>query len=125
MEEERKVSVITEQQSGQVKIADEVVAIIAGLAISDVKGIITLSSRKNKRSYGKGIGIRIDGNDVYCDLAVVLKTGYKVQQVALPVQQKVDVYKRQSWGSASSGGSRRKEYKGRGIEAHQSFMLAD
>lgn len=89
MEEERKVSVITEQQSGQVKIADEVVAIIAGLAISDVKGIITLSSRKNKRSYGKGIGIRIDGNDVYCDLAVVLKTGYKVQQVALPVQQKV------------------------------------
>ena len=41
MEEERKVSVITEQQTGKVKIADEVVAIIADLAISDIKGILT------------------------------------------------------------------------------------
>lgn len=88
MEEERKISVITDQQTGKVKIADEVVAVIADLAISDVKGILTLG-RKGKRSYGKGIGVRIDGNDVYCDVALVLKQGFKVKQVALPVQQKI------------------------------------
>ena len=32
MEEERKISVITDQQTGKVKIADEVVAVIADLA---------------------------------------------------------------------------------------------
>ena len=89
MEEERKISVITDQQTGKVKIADEVVAVIADLAISDVKGILTLGGRKGKRSYGKGIGVRIDGNDVYCDVALVLKQGFKVKQVALPVQQKI------------------------------------
>ena len=88
MEEERKISVITDQQTGKVKIADEVVAVIADLAISDEKGILTVG-RKGKRSYGKGIGVRIDGNDVYCDVALVLKQGYKVKQVALPVQQKI------------------------------------
>lgn len=89
MEEERKVSVITEKQTGQIKIADEVVAIIADLAISDVKGILTLGGRKGKRSYGKGIGVRIDGNDVYCDVALVLKSGHKVKTVAGAVQQKI------------------------------------
>ena len=89
MEEDRKISVITDQQTGKVKIADEVVAVIADLAISDVKGILTLGGRKGKRSYGKGIGVRIDGNDVYCDVALVLKQGFKVKQVALPVQQKI------------------------------------
>ena len=78
MEEERKISVITDQQTGKVKIADEVVAVIADLAISDVKGILTLGGRKGKRSYGKGI-----------DVALVLKQGFKVKQVALPVQQKI------------------------------------
>lgn len=91
MEEERKVSVITDQKTGKVKIADEVVAVIADLAISDVEGIFSLGGRKGKRSYGKGIGVRIDGSDVYCDVALVLKNGYKVMQVAIPVQQKIKV----------------------------------
>ncbi|MFR5072869.1 MAG: hypothetical protein ACLTDS_12380 [Bianqueaceae bacterium] len=46
MESERPVSVLQNQQIGQVKIADEVVAIIVGLAINEVDGIYADERRK-------------------------------------------------------------------------------
>lgn len=89
MAEERKVSVISEEQTGQTRIADEVIAIIADLAIRDVKGIITPGNRKLKHSYGKGFNIRVEGNDVYCDVSVILKSGVRLMQVVEPIQKKV------------------------------------
>lgn len=87
--EERKVSVLKKEKTGQVKIADEVIAIIADLAITDVKGIVTLGTRKYKNKFGKGIAVRVDGNDVYVDVSVVLKNGTKAKDVAAPIQEKV------------------------------------
>ena len=49
MESERPVSVLQNQQIGQVKIADEVVAIIVGLAINEVDGIYADERRKGKK----------------------------------------------------------------------------
>ena len=87
--EERKMNVINQKQSSQVTVSDEVVAIIADLTISDVKGVSTYGGRKGKKNYGKGIGIRMDGRDVYVDISLVLEAGAKVKNVAVPIQQKV------------------------------------
>ena len=88
-ETEHKVNVIGDRPTGQIRISDEVVAIITDLAISDVKGILTVGNRKNKRSYGKGIGIRMEGSDVYVDITLALKKGVKLKDVAVLVQEKV------------------------------------
>ena len=89
-ETERKTSVIGKrEQTGEVRISDEVIAIIADLAIGDVEGIYTYSSRKGKRTYGKGIGIRVEDNNVYANVSIILKKGYKVAAVAPTIQQKI------------------------------------
>lgn len=88
MPEERKVSVLSEEKTGKIRIADEVAAIIADLAIRDVKGIL-LPGHKGKRNYGRGFHITIDGNDITIDVSIMLKNGYKAKQVAIPIQQKI------------------------------------
>ena len=54
MDQEKNVSV--NQAGGQLKIADDVIAIIAGLAISDQKGI----EKAAKKGRNKGITIRME-----------------------------------------------------------------
>ena len=71
------------------ELADRLNVPVQRLKFRALTNTVTLGGRKGKRSYGKGIGVRIDGNDVYCDVALVLKQGFKVKQVALPVQQKI------------------------------------
>lgn len=88
MPEVRKVSVITEKKNGRIVIADEVAAIIADLAISDVKGMI-LPGHKGSRNYGKGFAVRIEGSDICIDVTIMLKNGYKATTVASQIQQKV------------------------------------
>ena len=89
MESERPVSVLQNQQIGQVKIADEVVAIIVGLAINEVDGIYADERRKGKKNLGKGIHIQIADNLVICDIDFVIRYGVKIPEFTNQIQQKV------------------------------------
>lgn len=83
MDQEKALNV--NQTGGQLKIADEVVAIIAGLAISDQKGI-EKTTRKNK---SKGITIRMEEGQVICDVELSVIHGTKIPELAGEVQEKI------------------------------------
>lgn len=82
---------------GDIQIADEVIAIIAGLAATEVEGVakmygnITneLVSKLGMKNLSKGVKILVTPEDVKVDLSIELKYGYSVIDVSSKVQEKV------------------------------------
>jgi uncharacterized alkaline shock family protein YloU len=82
---------------GQVKISDDVVIIIAGIAASGVKGVNTtrtgvadgITNLFSKNNYSKGIKVEINENTVVLDIFINVEYGYKINEVAREVQQAV------------------------------------
>lgn len=82
---------------GQVKISDDVVIIIAGIATSGVKGVNTtrtgvaegISNLFSKNNYSKGIKVEINENTVVLDIFINVEYGYKINEVAREVQAAV------------------------------------
>lgn len=95
---EKGTYVLKEDNSmGTVKIADDVVAMIASLAASEVEGVsamvgnITneLMSRVGMTKLTKGVKVEITGREVRADIAVVLEYGYNIPATSQKVQEKV------------------------------------
>lgn len=82
---------------GQVQIADEVVAIIAGLAATEVEGVasmagnitIELVSKLGKKSLSKGIRVKVEDGIVNVNVALNIAYGYSVPKTCKKVQEKV------------------------------------
>lgn len=82
---------------GQVKISDDVVIIIAGIATSEVKGVSTtrtgvtegITGLFSKNTYSKGIKVEINENTVVLDIFINVEYGNKINEVAKNVQKKV------------------------------------
>ena len=97
MAESRKTFNIKSDQSGEVKIADEVVAIIAGLATTEVEGVSSMAgnitneivSRLGMKSLSKGIQVEVSDNEVMVDVAINIAYGYSIPDVSTKVQEKV------------------------------------
>ncbi len=98
MDMEKGTYVLKEDNSmGTVKIADDVVAMIAGLAASEVDGVsamvgnITneLMSKVGMTKLTKGVKVEITGREVRTDIAVVLEYGYNIPATSQKVQEKV------------------------------------
>lgn len=84
-----------EGELGIIKISDEVVGIIAGLAASEVKGITSLSlgiveewTQKlgGKKNILKGVKVNVNGENAVIDLFVIVEFGVKITEVAEKVQ---------------------------------------
>ena len=95
MAENRNTINIKSDESGEIKVADEVVAIIAGLAategVSSMAGNITneIVSRLGMKNLSKGIQIEIADNEVVVDVALNIAYGYSIPEVSTKVQEKV------------------------------------
>ncbi len=96
--EERKTHLVYEKdENGEVIIADEVVAIIAGIAATEVEGVDSMSggwsgaiiSRMGIRDLSRGVKIEIDGESVSVALNLTVKYGYPIPKVSEKVQEKV------------------------------------
>ena len=82
---------------GDIQIADEVIAIIAGLAATEVEGVakmygnITneLVSKLGMKNLSKGVKVLVTPEDVKVDLSIELKYGYSVIDVSSKGQEKV------------------------------------
>ncbi len=78
---------------GQIQIADEVIAVIAGTAASEVDGVVTntggFGPDFGKKNMSKGVKVTVNGNEVKIDLTISVKFGYKIQDVSSDVQKKV------------------------------------
>lgn len=82
---------------GQVQIADEVVAIIAGLAATEVEGVASMAgnitnelvSKLGKKSLSKGIRVKVEDGIVNVNVALNIAYGYSVPKSCKKVQEKV------------------------------------
>ena len=82
---------------GQVQIADEVVAIIAGLAATEVEGVASMAgnitnelvSKLGKKSLSKGSRVKVEDGIVSVNVALNIAYGYSVPKTCKKVQEKV------------------------------------
>lgn len=96
--EERSAYTIKMDASlGEVKIADEVVAIIAGLAAMEVEGVASMAgnatreliSKLGMKSLSKGVRVDVLEGIVTVMMALNLKYGYNIKSTTAKVQEKV------------------------------------
>ena len=82
---------------GEVQIADEVVAIIAGLAATEVKGVASmygnitneLVAKLGMKNLSKGVKIEVSDGKVSVDLPINMEYGYNIPEVTGAVQDRV------------------------------------
>lgn len=88
-----------ENNLGEVIIADEVVAVIAGLAAMEVEGVASMAgdatreliSKIGIKSLSKGVKVDILEGVVTVAVTLNLKYGYNIMEVTAKVQDKVKV----------------------------------
>jgi len=81
----------------QIKISDDVVATIGGLAASEVDGVASMAGNITNEIVGKlgiknsskGVRIEIDGDEVTADLYINIKYGFRIPDVTSQIQEKV------------------------------------
>lgn len=87
-----------EVNMGIVKISDEVVGVIAGLATTEIDGIVGMSASlvggitqilTGKRNLSKGVKVSVGENSAAIDLYIVVEYGVRIPDVALKVQHNV------------------------------------
>lgn len=82
---------------GEVRIADEVVAIIAGLAATEVDGVDSMAGKITNELVGKlgmkilskGVKVDVTEEHVSVDLSLNIKYGYNIPEVSERVQERV------------------------------------
>ncbi|MEZ3433688.1 MAG: Asp23/Gls24 family envelope stress response protein [Lachnospiraceae bacterium] len=96
-EEKSSYTIKMEENLGEVKIADEVVAIIAGLAAMEVDGVSSMVGNATKelinkfgrKSLSKGVKVDVLEGIVTVSLAMNIKFGCSIKEVTEKVQEKV------------------------------------
>ena len=78
---------------GEVRVADEVVAIIAGLAATEVEGVESMAgnitNELGMKNLSKGVKVHVGENDVTVNLALNIKYGCEIPKVSAAVQDRV------------------------------------
>lgn len=85
------------EKIGEVQIADEVVAIIAGLAATEVEGVASMAGnitnelvgKLGMKNLSKGVKISMTEEHVSVELSLNMKYGYSIPSVSEKVQDKV------------------------------------
>lgn len=97
MAEDRKAYIIKEDKLGEIHIADEVVAIIAGLAATEIEGVSSMAgnitnelvSKLGMKNLSKGIKVEVTEGVVKVDVALNIAFGYAIPEVSAKVQERV------------------------------------
>ena len=82
---------------GAIRIADEVVSIIAGLAATEVDGIAGMSGgiaggiaeMLGRKNFAKGVKVEVGEKEAAVDLFIIVKYGVRIPDIALAVQENV------------------------------------
>ena len=96
-EERNAYTIKNDANIGEVKIADEVVAIIAGLAAMELEGVASMAgnatreliSKLGMKSLSKGVKVDVLDGIVTVSLTLNLLYGYGVKDISVKVQEKV------------------------------------
>ena len=97
-EDNRSIHKLYEKDKiGEVQIADEVVAIIAGLAATEVEGVDSMAGnitnelvgKLGMKNLSKGVKVDVTEEHVSVDLSLNIRYGYSIPSVSEQVQEKV------------------------------------
>ncbi len=88
-----------ENNRGEIIIADEVIAVITGLAAMEVEGVASLAGNATReliskigiKTLSKGVKVDVLEDVVTIDAALNLKYGFNIKTVSEKVQEKVKV----------------------------------
>ncbi len=97
MAEANKTFQIKADESGEVRVSEEVVAIIAGLAATEVEGVSSMAgnitneivSKLGMKNLSKGIFVEILDEEIKVDVALNIAYGYAIPEVSAKVQERV------------------------------------
>jgi len=95
--EQAKEMVKKDNSLGSIRIADEVVSIIAGLAATEVEGIAGMSGgiaggiaeMLGRKNFAKGVKVEVGEKEAAVDLYIIVKYGVRIPDVALAAQENV------------------------------------
>lgn len=84
-------------ENGEVKIADEVVAVIAGYAATEIEGVAAMAGnitssimgRVGMKTLSKGVRVTLDGCNAAVNLAIIVRYGHAIPTVSANVQERV------------------------------------
>lgn len=93
--EENTIKVIDEM--GNVKISEEVVAIIAGIAATEVPGVAGMSGgiaggiaeMLGRKNLSKGVKVEVGEKEAAVDLYIIVEYGCRIPDVSWEIQEKV------------------------------------
>ena len=96
-DERNTYTIQNDSSMGEVKIADEVVAIIAALAATEVDGVASMAgnitnelvSKLGMKNLSKGVKVDVLEGVVTVSLALNLKYNYSIMEISTKVQEKV------------------------------------
>lgn len=97
MAENRNAIQIKSDDAGAIKVSEEVIAIIAGLAATEVEGVSSMAgnitneivSKIGIKNLSKGIMVEVLEDEVKVDVAINIAYGYNIPDVSCKVQEKV------------------------------------
>ncbi len=85
------------ENSGSIKISDEVIATIASVAVSEIDGVCglmgsiagELAIKFGKKNINKGIKVSSDDKEITIDISLIVKYGIRIPEIAWEVQENV------------------------------------
>ena len=95
---ETDVEVVETSTDNGIKIADDVVAVIAGVAVSEVPGVAGMSGGfaggisevfSGKKNMAKGIKVEVGENKTKIDVNIIVEYGTRIPDVAFEIQNRV------------------------------------
>ena len=98
MEENENVNLedsleVSTQSDENIKIADDVVASIAGVAVSEVQGVYSMaggiSEIFSKKGLAKGIKVEVGEKETKIDVSIIVEYGVRIPDVAFEIQNRV------------------------------------
>lgn len=85
-------------ENDEIKIADDVIATIAGIAASEVPGVYSMSGGfaggiaevlKGKKNLSKGIKVEVGEKECKIDVNIIVDYGTRIPDVAFEIQNRV------------------------------------
>ena len=97
MEDEKNIQIEGNKSLGDVVIANEVLAIIAGIAATEVEGVHSMDggwsgqfiSKLGIKDLARGVKVQVREGEVKVDLSLNMEYGYAIPKVSDLVQDKV------------------------------------
>lgn len=103
MEKENEVNkdeevIIEGQENNGIRIANDVVAVIAGVAVSEVPGVAGMAGGfaggitevlSGKKNLSKGIKVEVGEKETKIDINIIVEYGTRIPDVAFEIQNRV------------------------------------